>query len=103
MKKVVRKGCKVFVVHIINNEKSGKEYKSIFEEILILQYFTDVFMEEILGLPPKIDLDFIIKLLPRDVPNSKYPYRMNVLEMNELELQLQELIVKNYVRPNVSL
>ena len=27
MKKDVRKGCKVFVVHIINNEQIGKEDK----------------------------------------------------------------------------
>ena len=27
MKKVVRNGCKVFVVHIINNEQIGKEDK----------------------------------------------------------------------------
>ena len=28
--------------------------------------------------------------------------RMNILELNELKLQLQELIDKNYVRPSVS-
>ena len=27
---------------------------------------------------------------------------MNVLELNELKLQLQELIDKNYIRPSVS-
>ena len=44
----------------------------------------------------------MIKLVPRAVPNSKAPYRMNILEINELKLQLQELIDKNYVRPSVS-
>ena len=38
----------------------------------------------------------------RSVPNSKDPYRMNILELNELKLQLQELIDKNYARPSVS-
>ena len=62
----------------------------------------DVFPEEIPRLPPKRDLDFMIELIPRVVPDSKDPYRMNILELNELKLQLQELIDKNYVRPSVS-
>ena len=36
------------------------------------------------------------------MPNSKDPYRMNILEINKLKLQFQELIDKNYVRPSVS-
>ena len=102
MKIVVRKGCKVFVVHIMNNEQINKEDKLGFEVISILQDFADVFPEEIQGLPPKRDLDFTIELVPGAVPNSKYPYQMNILEMNELKLQLQELIDKHYVRPSVS-
>ena len=44
----------------------------------------------------------MIELVPGVVPNSKAPYRINILEINELKLQLQELIDKNYVRPSVS-
>ena len=47
-------------------------------------------------------MDFTTELVPREVPNSKTPYRMNILELNELKLQLQELIDKHYVRPSVS-
>ena len=96
------KGCKFFVVQIINNEQIGKEDKPGFEDIPILQDFVDVFPEEIPWLPPKRDPDFTIELVPRAVPNSKVPYQMNILEMNELKLQLQELINKHYVRPSVS-
>ena len=53
MKKAIRKGSKFFVVHIINNEKIGKEDKLGFEDILILQDFSNVFLEEIPRLPPK--------------------------------------------------
>ena len=65
-----------------------KEDKLKFDHIPILRYFSDVFLEEILGLPPKRDLDFTIELVPRAVPNSKPPYQMNILELNELKLQL---------------
>ena len=47
-------------------------------------------------------MDFTIELVPGVVPNSEDPYRMNILELNELKLQLQELIDKNYIRPSVS-
>ena len=46
MKKVNRKGYKVFVVHIINNELIGKDDKPRFEDITILQDFTDVFQKK---------------------------------------------------------
>ena len=102
LKNVVRKGCKVFVVHIIINDKIDKEDKPRFDDITILQYFSDVFSKEIPRLPPKRDLDFTIELEPGDIPNSVAPYWMNILELNELKLQLQEVIDKNYVRPSVS-
>ena len=73
-----------------------------FDDIAILQDFSDVFLEKIPGLPPKRDMDFTIELVPGDVPNSEAPYRMNILELNDLKLQLQELIDKLYIRPSVS-
>ena len=45
MKKTVRKGCKVFSVHIINNEQIHKDFKLRFNDIPILQFFPDVFPE----------------------------------------------------------
>ena len=45
-------------------------------------------MEEIPVLPPKRDLDFTIKLVPGAVRNSKSPYGINILELNELKSQL---------------
>ena len=79
MKKAIRKGCKVFVVHILNNEHMDKEDKLKFDDIPILQDFSDVFPEEIPRLPSKRDLDFTIELVPRALPNSKAPYQMNIL------------------------
>ena len=55
------------------------------EDIPIPGGYSDVFPEEILGLPPKRELDFTIELVPGAVPNSKAPYRMNILELNELK------------------
>ena len=72
------------------------------EYIPILRGYLDVFSKEILGFPPKRELDFTIELVPVAVPNSKDPYQMNILELNELKSQLKELIDKKYIRPSVS-
>ena len=72
------------------------------EDIPVLREYVDVFPEEIPGLPPESELDFTIELVPGAVPSSKAPYRMNILELNELKSQLKELIDKKYIRPSVS-
>ena len=102
MKKVVQKGCKVFIVHVINDEHLNKEDKLKFDDIPILKEFSDVFSEEIPGLSPKRELDFTIELVPGVVPNSKALYRMNILELNELKIKLEETIDKIYIRQSVS-
>ena len=72
------------------------------EDIPVLREYADVFLEEISRLPRKRELDFTIELVPGVVPSSKAPYRMNILELNELKSQLKELIDKKYIRPSVS-
>ena len=62
------------------------------EDIPVLKEYADVFLEEIPRLPPKRELDFTIGLVLGAVPSSKAPYRMNILELNELKSQLKELI-----------
>ena len=59
------------------------------EDIPVLNEFTDVFPEEIPGLPPRRELDFTIELVPGVVPSLKASYQMNILELNELKSQLK--------------
>jgi hypothetical protein len=54
------------------------------------------------GLPLKRDIDFSVNLIPGVAPVSKTPYRMSILELKELQLQLEELLKKGYIRPSVS-
>lgn len=53
-----------------------------------------MFPNEILGLPPKGDIDFSIDLMFGATPLSKTPYRTSTLELMELKMQLQELLEK---------
>jgi hypothetical protein len=55
------------------------------EEILVVQEYLDVFSEELLGMPPDHDIEFLIELLPGTPPISKRPYRMPTNELVELK------------------
>jgi anion-transporting ArsA/GET3 family ATPase len=64
--------------------------------------FTDVFLEELLGMPPDREVELVIDLLPRTAPISKWSYRMSVEELKELKKQLTELQEAGYIRSNYS-
>jgi hypothetical protein len=46
------------------------------DEIRIIQNYPDIFPEDLLGMPPNRDIEFIMELLPGTLPISKRPYRM---------------------------
>eukprot|EP00253_Pinus_taeda_P019034 PITA_19034 len=98
--KCVRKGCQIYAVQV--GYADSKDKTAILNNIPVIQEFTDVFPEEIPGLPPKRNIDFTIELVPGAAPVSRAPYRMSVPELTELKMQLQELLDKNYIRPSVS-
>ena len=52
----------------------------------VLSEFKDVFPKELLGLPPKSELDFTIELKPTTKPISKTPYRMTMPQLCELQM-----------------
>ena len=54
----------------------------------VLQEFRDVFPDDVLGLPPKRDIDFTIDLVPGAALVSKSPYRISTPELLELNMQL---------------
>jgi hypothetical protein len=70
--------------------------------IRVVRDFLDVFPEELLGMPPDREVEFVIDLLPRTAPISKRPYRMFIEELKELKKQLTELQEAGYIRPSSS-
>ena len=55
------------------------------KEDLVVDEFADVFSDDLPGMPPNRDIEFIIKLLPGTAPIAKRPYRMGVNELEELK------------------
>ena len=72
------------------------------EDVPVVNEFSNVFPEELPGLPPDREIEFAIELAPGTEPVSKAPYRMAPVEMKELANQLQELLDKGVIRPSVS-
>jgi hypothetical protein len=53
--------------------------------IRVVRDFSDVFPEELPGMPLDREVEFVIDLLPGTAPISKRPYRMSVDELKELK------------------
>jgi hypothetical protein len=53
--------------------------------IRVVRDFLDGFPEELPGMPPDRQVEFVIDLLPGTAPISKWPYRMSMEELKELK------------------
>ena len=54
----------------------------------VVYEYEDVFPDELPGLPPHKDVDFVIELHPSMSPISMTPHRMASVELQELKVQL---------------
>jgi hypothetical protein len=76
--------------------------KFVGDNIRVVRDFPNVFLEELPGMPPDREVEFVIDLLPGTTPTSKRPYRMSVEELKELKKQLTELQEAGYIRSSAS-
>jgi hypothetical protein len=72
------------------------------DEIPIVCEYPDILPDELPGMPPDRDVEFVIELQPGTAPISKTPHRMPPKELAELKTQLQELLDKGYIHPSSS-
>jgi hypothetical protein len=71
-------------------------------DIPIVCEYPDVFPDDLPGMPPDRDIEFIIDLQPGTAPISKKSYRMPPNELAELKIQLQDLLDKGFIHPSAS-
>ncbi|GJZ61514.1 putative reverse transcriptase domain-containing protein [Tanacetum coccineum] len=99
---------------IVQGERSGVKNESRLEvissirtqkqieDVPIVRYFLEVFLEDLPGLPPTRQVEFHIELIPGAAPVARAPYRLAPAEMKELAEQLKELSDKGFIRPSSS-
>ncbi|KAM1963037.1 hypothetical protein ACFX16_023261 [Malus domestica] len=97
-KRLLSKGCQGYLAHVVLNNDAPSNV----EDVRVVKYFPDVFPEDLPGLPPNKDVEFVIDLLPVTNPISLTPYRMAPAELRELKVQLQELVDKGFIQPSTS-
>jgi hypothetical protein len=76
--------------------------KFVGRNIHVVREFPNVFPEELPGMPPDREVEFVIDLLPGTAPISKRPYMMSVEELKKVKKQLTELQQARYIRPSSS-
>ena len=60
----------------VNSLKGGR-----LDDVHVVRDYPDVFPEELPGMPPDKDIEFLIDLIPGTGPIAKRPYRMPVKEL----------------------
>nr|GEZ57744.1 hypothetical protein [Tanacetum cinerariifolium] len=81
-----------------DDKSEGKQVK----DVPIVQDFTEVFPENLPGLPLDRPVECQIDLIPGAAPVARAPYRLAPSEMKELSEQLHELSDKGFIRPSSS-
>jgi hypothetical protein len=71
-------------------------------EVPVVKEFLDVFPEELPGMPPERDIEFVIELKPGTAPIYKTPCRMTTPEIAELKEHIKELLEKRFIFPSSS-
>ena len=64
--------------------------------------YEDVFPDELSGLPPHRDVDFVIELHSGTSPISMTPHRMVPIELHELKVQIHDLLDRGFIKPSTS-
>ncbi|GKE33276.1 putative reverse transcriptase domain-containing protein [Tanacetum coccineum] len=93
-------GNKILIVTVKENKDKSKEKR--LEDVPTIRDFSEVFPEDLPGLPPIQQVEFQIDLVPGAAPVARAPYRLTPSEMEELSAQLQELSNKGFIRPSSS-
>ncbi|KAL0406326.1 UNVERIFIED_CONTAM: Transposon Tf2-12 polyprotein [Sesamum latifolium] len=95
---LIKEGCETYLASVYDTTKVSPGVL----EVPVVREFSDVFPEELPGLPPHREVDFGIETIPGAAPISIAPYKMAPSELKELKKQLEELLDKGFIRPSIS-
>ncbi|GKB16993.1 reverse transcriptase domain-containing protein [Tanacetum coccineum] len=97
--KYVERGCLIFLAQVTKKETRDKSEDKRLEDVPTVRDFSEVFPEDLPGIPPTRQVEFQIDLVPGAAPVARAPYRLAPSELQELSTQLQEISDKGFIRP----
>ncbi|GJR50434.1 putative reverse transcriptase domain-containing protein [Tanacetum coccineum] len=92
----ISRGCQVFIIQVMEKKSDEKRL----EDIPVVREFSEIFPENLPGLPPVRQVEFQSDLIPGATPVARAPYRLAPSEMQDLSDQLQELSDRGFIRPS---
>jgi hypothetical protein len=100
----LKKGAEGFLFYIQANQDKlarnpGLQDDSYWDKLVV--EFSDVFREELPGLPPDRGVHHVIDVGDAK-PVSRPPYKMSPIELEELQKQLKDLLKLGLIRPSAS-
>ena len=75
--KEIYKGCEAYLAHLVDTST----FEVTLRSVSVVREFSDVFFEDLPGLPPDRELEFGIEFLPRSTLISIPLYRMALTEL----------------------
>ncbi|GJW67531.1 putative reverse transcriptase domain-containing protein [Tanacetum coccineum] len=66
--KYIQKGCQVYLAQVTSKKAKDKSEEKRLEDVLIVREFSEVFLEDLPGLPPARQVEFQIDLVPGAAP-----------------------------------
>ncbi|GKC62125.1 putative reverse transcriptase domain-containing protein [Tanacetum coccineum] len=98
--KYIKRGCLIFLAQVTKKETEDKPEEKRLEDVPTVRDFSEVFPEDLPGLPPTRQVEFQIDLVPGAAPVARTSYRLAPSELQELSTLLEELSDKGFIRPS---
>jgi hypothetical protein len=87
---------------VANRAKVNQLDASQGSKVPVVNEFPDVFSDDLLGMPPDRDIEFVIELKSSTALIYKTPFRMTAPELVESKEHINELLEKGFIRPSSS-
>jgi hypothetical protein len=88
---------------VANHTKVNQLNANQGSEVLVVNEFPDVFPEDLPGMPPDRDIEFVTELKPDTAPIYKTLFRMTTSELVELKEHIKKLLENGFIHPSSSL
>ncbi|XP_073120884.1 uncharacterized protein [Henckelia pumila] len=88
-RKLLHKGCQGFLDSLVTVAEPSTR---LVAEVEIVRNFPDVFLDDVVGIPPVREVELNFELLPGTVSISKASYHLAPTEMKEIKEQIQEML-----------